>query len=123
MPLMSAKGNFRNLQPADPRRNSGNDRCTAEGITVVATAPVLGICRKLVEAGHDPATPLEAWRGDVLALRIRSIGEGARLQPASHGVGFELRPDCRSRRALPVAPIGSAGPRLGDDGTATGEAS
>jgi hypothetical protein len=42
-------------------------------------APVLALCRKLIEAGHDPATPLEAWRGAILCLRIRSIGEGAQL--------------------------------------------
>jgi hypothetical protein len=37
--------------------------CTALGITAHGSAPVLALCRKLVEAGHDPATPLEAWRG------------------------------------------------------------
>ena len=26
-----------------------------------------------------PATPLEAYRGEVLCLRVRSIGEGAKL--------------------------------------------
>jgi hypothetical protein len=53
--------------------------CTALGITAHGSAPVLALCRKLVEAGHDPATPLEAWRGAVLCLRIRSIGEGAQI--------------------------------------------
>jgi hypothetical protein len=32
-----------------------------------------------LEAGHDPATPLEAYRGSTLCLRVRSIGEGAAL--------------------------------------------
>ena len=49
------------------------------GIEVEAAAPVLALCRKLVAAGHDPATPLEAYRGEVLCLRVRSIGEGAKL--------------------------------------------
>jgi len=34
---------------------------------------------RLVEAGHDPSTPLEAYRGTTLCLRVRSIGAGARL--------------------------------------------
>src|SRR5215468_10575009 len=57
----------------------GSDRCSALGITERGPAPTLALCRRLIEAGHDPATPLEAWRGDVLCLRVRSIGEGARL--------------------------------------------
>lgn len=69
---------------------SGSDRCSAEGITASAPSPVLAICRKLVEAGFDPATPLEAYRGDVLALRVRSIGEGARLEIGSKS-GFAVR--------------------------------
>jgi len=76
----------------------GDDRCAAEGITVVASAPALGICRKLIEAGYDPATPLEAWRGDVLALRVRSIGDGAALTVDEHN-GTRLakwKPFCRS---------------------------
>jgi hypothetical protein len=54
----------------------------------------LALARLLIEAGHDPATPLEAWRGETLCLRVRSIGEGARLRIASHGVGFERLPEC-----------------------------
>jgi hypothetical protein len=53
--------------------------CTALDITVHGAAPVLALCRKLIEAGHDPSLPLHAYRGDVLALRVRSIGEGAQL--------------------------------------------
>ena len=55
----------------------GSDLCTAEGCTVRATAPALGICRKLVEAGVDPRRPLHVYRDEMLCLRIRSIGEGA----------------------------------------------
>jgi hypothetical protein len=67
----------------------GDDICDARGITVRSSSPVLVLCRKLVQAGHDPATPLEAYRGDTLCLRVRSIGEGARLQINSQGRGFE----------------------------------
>ena len=57
----------------------GSNTCTAAGVTVVDHAPVLASCRVLVTAGHDPNRPLHAYRGDVLCLRVRSIGEGARL--------------------------------------------
>jgi hypothetical protein len=59
------------------------DHATALGIVARGSSPVLTLCRKLVEAGHDPATPLEAWRGGTvtgtLCLWVRSIGAGARL--------------------------------------------
>jgi hypothetical protein len=56
----------------------GSDRCEADGFTVRAAAPVLAMCRKLIEAGYDRARPLNAYRGDVLALKVSSIGYGAR---------------------------------------------
>jgi hypothetical protein len=71
---------------------SGDDTCTALGITVRSSSPVLALCRKLVEAGHDPATPLEAYRGDTLCLRVRSIGRAAKLEVNSEGTGFRPRP-------------------------------
>ena len=58
---------------------TGSDRCQAEGIAVRGAAPVLAMCRKLLDAGYDPARPLHAYRGDALALKVRSIGEGAKL--------------------------------------------
>jgi hypothetical protein len=69
----------------------GSHRCEAEGISVCAAAPVLALCRKLVSAGHDPRRPLHAYRGNVLALRVRSIGEGMQLAIAGDGVGFRRR--------------------------------
>jgi hypothetical protein len=56
----------------------GADTCTACGITMKSDSPVLALW--LVDAGHDPVTPLEAYRGDVLCLRVRSIGQAARMQ-------------------------------------------
>jgi hypothetical protein len=53
----------------------------------------MAFCRKLVTAGHDPERPLQAYRGNVLALRVRSIGEGAQLAIAGDGVGFRRRKD------------------------------
>jgi len=64
------------------------------GIVGRGPSPVLKLCRLLVDAGHDPAAPLEAWRGGVLCLRVRSIGEAAGLRVASHGAGFERIPEC-----------------------------
>ncbi len=64
--------------------------CTAGGITVRSSSPVLALCRRLIEVGHDPAQPLHAYRGDVLALRVRSIGAGARLAVSGGGIGFSL---------------------------------
>jgi hypothetical protein len=56
----------------------GSNFCEALGITARGYAPVLDLCRALVKAGHDPRRPLHAYRRDVLALKVRSIG-GARL--------------------------------------------
>jgi hypothetical protein len=68
-------------------------------MVAVSSTPVLRLCRLLFAAGHDPATPLEAWRGDVLCLRIRSIGEAAGLEINPKGNGF-IR--YRAGRAGPV---------------------
>ncbi len=68
---------------------SNDDVCEALGITIKSPSPLLDLCRALVEAGCDPSTPLEAYRGDVLCLRIRSIGEAAKLEIGSDGVGFK----------------------------------
>ena len=57
----------------------GDNNCEAEGRAVRAHSPVLGMCRLLVNLGYDPDRPLEAYRGPELALRIRSIGQGAKL--------------------------------------------
>ena len=56
----------------------------------------------LVDAGHDPATPLEAWRDSTLCLRVRSIDEGARLRIRGNGVGFEIAAEETRPGASPV---------------------
>ena len=66
----------------------GTDQCEALGHKVRAAAPVLALCRELIEADHDPGRSLDVYRGDVLALRVRSIGEVARLSIRGDGVGF-----------------------------------
>jgi hypothetical protein len=57
---------------------TGSNRCDAEGLTVTSHVPVLAMCRKLIDAGFDPARPLHAYRGDVLCLTVSSIGWGAK---------------------------------------------
>ena len=77
----------------------GSDRCTYTAgpnertsltFTVRSGAPVLAMCRKLIEAGYDPARPLHAYRGDTLCLKIRSLHDGAMLE-CQDGGGFRLR--------------------------------
>jgi hypothetical protein len=45
-------------------------QCSALGITATGNAPVLTLCRRLIEAGHNPILPLEAYRGTTLCLRV-----------------------------------------------------
>lgn len=93
-----------------------SDQCHAEGYAVHSSAPVLAICRKLIEAGFDPDLPLRAYRGDVLCLTIRSIGEAAYLNINSKGTGFvRCRPAvrigppiARQKRALAIPPYPSS---------------
>ncbi len=59
----------------------GSDRCEALGVTGHDSAPVLALCRALVEAGHAPCRPLHVCRGAVLGV-------------ATLGVGFERIPEC-----------------------------
>jgi hypothetical protein len=78
-------------------------------VTVTSSSPVLALCRKLFERGHDPARPLHAYRGDTLALRVRSIGEAARLEVNGGGTGF--RPATRSGAGPPIAPTAPTPPK------------
>ena len=57
----------------------GSSTCSAAGRTAVGPAPVLALCRQLVAAGMAPDYGLEVYRGDQLALRVRSIGNAAKL--------------------------------------------
>jgi hypothetical protein len=81
--------------------NSGE--CSAEGHTARGNAPVLGLCRELIKAGVDPGRPLHAYRGDVLALRVLSIGAGAALSVDEfHGTFAPWRPFNRSAVSPPT---------------------
>jgi hypothetical protein len=69
---------------------TGNDVVAAEGHRVKNNLPVISLCRLLLAEGFDPASPMHVYRGEMLALKIRSIGEAARLRPATGGWGFVL---------------------------------
>ena len=78
---------------ADPLRADlfGSDTARCGGMSATGRSPVLDLCRRLVAAGHDPALPLHVYRGATLALRVRSIGAGARLtvsETRKHGPRF-----------------------------------
>jgi hypothetical protein len=84
----------------------GDDICRTADFEVRGYAPALDMCRRLLAEGFDPATPLEAYRGDVLCLRISSIGYGAGLCVRDSLIGrpmFARRP-----RRLCAEPEGAA---------------
>ena len=81
---------------------SGSDTCTALGITLRGHAPILLLCRRLIEAGHDPNRPLHTYRNETLCLTISSISAGACLEVNAKGTGFIRHPVVRT--APPVAP-------------------
>lgn len=68
--------------------------------TCSGSSPVLEFVRLLLARGADPRTALKIYRGDVLALNVRTIAEAARLRVAAHGVGFEVLSRCTA--ASPV---------------------
>jgi hypothetical protein len=81
---------------------TGLSQATAAGIAVTGRhAPTLSLCRALIEAGHDPAAPLEAYRGTTLCLRVRSIGEGAALTVRD---GIDGKPRFAPYRAFQDSP-------------------
>lgn len=57
----------------------GSDRCEALGVSARGFAPVLELCRALIELGVDPSTPLHAYRCGILCLRVSDIGWGAQF--------------------------------------------
>jgi hypothetical protein len=69
---------------------SGSRTCTANGITACGATPVLALCRGLLAAGLDPDTALEVYRASTLALRVRSLREGAQLAVKTAGNGAPI---------------------------------
>lgn len=79
---------------------TGSSTASACGLTARSRSPVLALCRQLVEADHDAEMPFEAYRGDVLCLKVHSIGEAAGLEVNSRGSRFARA--CDVRAAPPV---------------------
>jgi hypothetical protein len=67
---------------------TASDTASACGITVRSSTPGLALCRKLIAVGQDPDQPMQVWRGPVLCLRVRSIGEAAGIEVNGQGTGF-----------------------------------
>lgn len=81
-------------------------RCREIGAPVTANAPVLAMCRQLLATGVDPDTPLCVYRRGVLALKVRSLREGARLTVKTAGNGtpiFTLDDVYKGAAAPPVS--------------------
>jgi hypothetical protein len=81
---------------------TGSHTCTALGITAKSGSPVLALCRKLIEAGHNPAMRLEMYRDNTLCLRVRSIAEAAGLVVVPAGNG---QPIFKRREGVTALPI------------------
>jgi len=79
--------------------------CTAVGVVATGHAPAVELCRRLLAAGLHPDLPVEVYRGSVLCLRIRSVGEGARLQVRDNRFG---EPVFRRKTASPGVPPASS---------------
>jgi hypothetical protein len=84
----------------------GSDTCSGGGITATSAAPVLALCRTLLAAGLDPDAAMEVYRAGTLALRVRSLREGAQLTVKTAGNGapiFAVDAACRGAAAPPIA--------------------
>src|SRR5262245_48354083 len=81
----------------------GSNTCTAVGIVGRGAAPALALCRQLLAAGVDPNSAMQVFRNGTLALKIRRIGEAAKLTVEQCSDG---RPRFRPYRPHPseVAP-------------------
>jgi hypothetical protein len=66
----------------------------------------------LIRNGFDPQRPLLVYRKGTLAIRIRSIREGAALEVDPQGTGFiafrGLRPASPVRKSAPPQAISAA---------------
>jgi hypothetical protein len=90
------------------------DRCRAGGIAAHGHAPILALCRLLLGAGFNPDRPLEVFRGAVLAIKVRSIGEGAALAVKTAGNGSPIFAPAGGAVAPPVAPLARAATTLAE---------
>jgi hypothetical protein len=91
----------------------GDDSASAEGITVRGAAPVLALCRKLIEVGVDPDRPLLAFRGTTLCIIANRIGTAAKWTVKERPCGPTLErwaPFPASQVAPPMRKTGRPAP-------------
>lgn len=60
-----------------------------------------GACREMIAAGRPEDDSIEVYRrrpaGDMLCIRIRNIGAGAKLEPRARGGFVDVRERGRNR--------------------------
>jgi hypothetical protein len=69
----------------------GSDMAVFGDEVLIHRTPVFEWCRRLVDRGVDPATPLTAYRDGKRALLVRSIGEAAKLAVIETNFGPRIR--------------------------------
>ena len=99
------------FQPSPIRAELIGSTCKAAGITTRGHAPVLVLCRELIATGCDPDRAMQVFRNATLALRVRSIGEAAKLEVNSKGTSF-VKHRHAVRRASSVRKSNSVRPRV-----------
>lgn len=50
-----------------------------ENVRYITATPVLTYCRQLMDDGVEPDTEVHVYRGDILAIKVRKLGEAAKL--------------------------------------------
>ena len=78
----------------------GVDLIVVDRLSVCSDTRIRDACRKLVEFGVDPKTPLHCFRKGQLAVTVRSIGKGSRLEINGDGIGFIVRRTPRNGHSL-----------------------
>jgi hypothetical protein len=105
LPLQAAAGS--GVGPVIRAELIGSDTATALGVTVTSYTPVLALCRRLIEAGHDPDRPLQVYRANTPCLTISSIGVGGDYTVENNRVGTPVFRRWRDR-----APSSGAAPPI-----------
>jgi Fe2+ transport system protein FeoA len=90
------------------RADLTGETCAAAGATARGTIPVLALCRRLLELGLDPDCAVEVFRRGRIALRVRSIADGAKLTVKSAGNGMPVFALEKGAGASPVRSRGMA---------------
>ena len=81
---LAARSMFCIHKQPSTRNFSGSDFAVVGDGIEARTA--LDLCRQLLAAGANPDAAFICYRGDQVALRIRSVGEGAKLTIREDGL-------------------------------------